>query len=263
MEAYTIAVCHQKGGVAKTTTIAALATIFAQQGRPTLAVDLDPTANLTAALGLSPARLSRSVADILLGNERLSNVRQPTSVAGLDILPSNADMVTVARFLHLRPQYELLLQRGLAQNNLPTYDFILLDCPPSASGLVVTALSAAHLVIVPTQCEYFSLQALDSTFKVIQSVRAKVNPTLRLRLLVTMFDRRGALHAQALAQVRQRYGHLLFETTIGFDSKLRESQVAGVAVPLYAPASRATGQYLALARELSAYVEKKSIPQAA
>jgi chromosome partitioning protein len=260
---YVIAFSHQKGGVAKTTTTATLAALLAQEGQRVLAIDLDPTANLTASFGINPHKLRRSAADILLGNETIANISLHSRVNGLDLLPSSPDMSTVARFLYLRPRFEYLLQTSLVQASLAPYDYVLIDCPPAISSLTSTALTAANLVIIPLQCEYYSLQALDAMFKSIQQAREKTNPYLCFRLLVVMFDGRGTLHKKVLEMVQSRYGSALFETSIGFDSKLREAQLAGMPISVFAPHSRATQQYRLLVQEILAYVHKQSTPQPA
>jgi chromosome partitioning protein len=260
---YVIAVCHHKGGVAKTTTVSVLATIFAMEGHPALAVDLDPTGNLTASFGLNTIKARRSVADILLGNAPLPSVCTSTQLEGLDVIPSNLELSTVSRFLPRRPHYEYLLRTSLAQHGPAGYEYILLDCPPSVASLTNAALTAANLAIIPIQCEYYSLQALDAMFKTINHVRATTNPGLCFRLLVVMYDQRGTLHTRVLELLRDRYAGALFDTVIGFDSKLRESQLAGIPIPLFATRSRATQQYQTLARELYAYVEKQTLPESA
>ena len=260
---FVIAVCHQKGGVAKTTTVSSVGACLAEQNQRVLLVDLDPSANLTAGLGLNPAQISRSAADVLLGNDTLAMVRQPSGFAGIDLVPSNAEMLTAFRFLHVRPQYEHLLERSITQDGLPPYDFVLMDCPPSLGAVTISAAVAADLVLIPTQCEYYALQALDRLFKAISQTRARYNPRLRLRLLVTMFDQRGHLHSQVLAELKQRYAGTLMETIIGFDGNLRKSQFAGEPVTHFAPASRAASQYRSLAEELRAYVQTQTVFQPA
>lgn len=250
---YVIAVCHQKGGVAKTTTVSSLGAALAVQNQRTLLIDLDPSGNLTYGLGFVSGNESRSAADILLGNDVLQNIRQATDVEGLDIIPSNNEMATVARFLNLRPKSEHLLRSSLeqhAQTGAQKYDFVLIDCPPTLGPLTITALTAARMALIPTQCEYYSLQALDGIFKAIASTRANYNPELHYRMLVTMYDRRGLLHTRVLTMLRERFGPLLFKNMIGFDSKLRESQLVGLPVTAHAPRTRAALQYHLLAGEL-------------
>ncbi|MFZ6027376.1 MAG: ParA family protein [Chloroflexota bacterium] len=258
---YVLAFSHQKGGVAKTTSSAALAAILAAAGYRVLAVDLDPTANLTASFGINPARVRHSAADILLGNEAIPDISVRTQVRGLDLLPSNTDMTLVARFLYLRPRFEYLLRAALAQEAaVSLYDYVLVDCPPALASLATTALTAANLVVIPIQCEYYSLQALDAMFKSIQRIRTQTNPYLCFRLLVVMFDARGSLHKKVFEMIQKRYQGALFETVIGFDTKLREAQLAGIPIPVFAPHARATQQYQLLVQELTAYVEKQSNP---
>ena len=256
MSPFVIAISHQKGGVAKTTTASALGAALVELGYRVLLIDLDPSGNLTAGLGLNPAQMPRSMADILLGNNTLPMVYRATSLPGLDLVPSNRAMMTAANFLQVRTQYEGLLHQSLSRNGTGGHDFICVDCPPSLGPLTLNALTAANLAIIPTQCEYYAIQALEGVFKLVQMVRTKFNAQLKYRLLVTMFDMRGNLHQQVWKKLRERYGDALFKSRIGFDSKLRASQVEGVPITVYAPGGRAAQQYRALAREIQAYVEE-------
>jgi chromosome partitioning protein len=253
---YVIALSHQKGGVAKTTTALTLGACLVEQHCETLLLDLDSQANLTAGLGVNPAEVRRSAADVLLGNETLLRVSRETGVPGLDLVPSNPDMLTVSKYLFLREPYEYVLREALRQPDLAHYEVVLIDCPPTLGPVTLNALTAADLVIVPTQCEYFSVQALDSPFRLINLVRAKTNPRLAFRLLVTMFDQRGTLHTRVLALLRERFGETILNSVIGFDSKLRESQLLGRPMTVHAPQSRATYQYRQLAEELLTYVRR-------
>jgi chromosome partitioning protein len=259
---YRIAICHQKEGL-KTTTAISLGACLAERGAQVLLVDLDPAANLTTGLGLAPTQQPRSAADLLLGNDVLENVVQVTDFPGLNLIPANADMVLVSRFLYLRPQYEYLLKKCFSQDGLEKYDFVIMDCPPSLGPLAVTALTAADLALIPTQCEYYSVQALDGLLGAIRATRAKTNPRLIYRLLVTMYDRRGSLHTRVLSVIQERLSEALLETMIGFDSKLRESQMFGVPVTVLAPNTRGALQYRSLASEISVYAEAQTLPQPA
>lgn len=253
---YVIALSHQKGGVAKTTTALALGACLVEQHCETLLIDLDPQANLTAGLGVNPAEVRRSAADVLLGSETLLRVSRETGVPGLDLVPANADMVTVSKYLYLREPYEYILRDALQRPDLAQYEVVIIDCPPTLGPVTLNALTAADLVIVPTQCEYFSVQALDNPLRLIELVRAKTNPRLSFRLLVTMFDQRGTLHTRVLTLLRQRFADTILNAVIGFDSKLRESQLLGQPITRLAPHSRATYQYRQLAEELLTYVRR-------
>lgn len=253
---YVIAICHQKGGVAKTTTALALGAALVEQQAETLLIDLDPQANLTAGLGFNPVEVRRSAADVLLGNETLLRVSRETRLPGLDLVPSALDMVTVSKYLYLREPFEYVLRDALQRPELAHYAVVIVDCPPALGPVTLNALTAADLCLIPTQCEFFSMQALDSPFQLINLVRAKTNPQLAYRLLVTMFDARGNLHRRVLYHLYQNFPEILLNTVIGFDSKLRESQLIGQPITVHAPQSRGAQQYRQLAEELLTYVRR-------
>jgi chromosome partitioning protein len=260
---YVIAVCHQKGGVAKTTTTISLGASFAGMGVKTLLIDLDPQANLTSGVGLDSNDAGYSIAEVLLGDVEISAARVATSVPGLDIVPSNDAMLTISRQLYQTPDYEYRLRQALRSPAVQDYQVVLLDTPPSMGPLTFNALTAADLLIIPTQCEFFSIQALTDMFELIRLIRNRTNPALIYRLLVTMFDRRGTFHTRMLEQLRSYFNIGILNTVIGFDTKLREAQLAGVPVSIHAPGSRGAQQYKQLAEELNVYVAKQPQIQAA
>lgn len=260
MNPYVIAICHQKGGVAKTTTASALGAVLAESNYPTLLIDLDPSANLTAGLGLSPREVDKSAADFLLGNDALTKIYHHTGVPGLDLIPSGPDMAAAAQVLAVRPKHETILRRSIHGQNIP-HQFVIIDCPPAMAAITTSALTAADLAIIPTQCEYFAIQAINSIFGFVNRVRQEHNPRLSYRLLVTMFDRRGKLHTQLYEKLQSYYADAMFETVIGFDSKLRASQIAGQPITVFAPQTRAARQYRNLAEEMYAYVQERRVPQ--
>jgi chromosome partitioning protein len=255
---YVIAICHQKGGVAKTTTTLALGACLVEKHAETLMIDLDPQANLTASMGIESAEANYSIAEALMGSADLATVRLETSLPGLDIVPSNAGLFTLNRELYQMADYEYRLRQVLSSPAVADYEFVLLDCPPSIGPLIITALTAADLLLIPTQCEYFSIQALMDMFELVKVVRDKTNPELVYRLLVTMFDKRGNFHARMLAQLQEYFNEGLLQTIIGFDTKLREAQAAGQPITIHAPQSRGAEQYRQLAEELYDYVSTKS-----
>jgi len=256
MKPTVISVCHQKGGVAKTTTVSALGGALVEAGHPTLLLDLDPSGNLTAGLGYNPRQVKASTADILLGNTTLDELWQPAGPTGLSLVPSGPDMSAAAKVLAVRPHYEKILRRNFQQQELP-YDFVIIDCPPSLAAITTAALTATDLAIIPTQCEYFAIQAINTIFGYIGRVRNDHNPQLSYKLLVTMFDLRGKLHSQLYERLKEHYSSAIFDTVIGFDSKLRASQIAGQPITVYASSTRAARQYRDLAKEIDAYVQKR------
>ncbi len=251
---YTIALCHQKGGVGKTSSAAALGASLSEKGYSTLLIDLDPSGNLSAGLGFNPDAVELSFADIFLSAVQPEAAVQHTAYGNLDLLASNAELVAISHYLFNKKQYENLLLDLLSGSALSEYDRVIVDCPPILDALTITALTAADLAIIPTPCEYYSLQALESVFALIKLVRGKTNPALRYRLLVTMFDRRGNFHRRVMEQVQAHYQNAILETVIGFDTKIRESQLLGLPVTVHAPKTRAAVQYRALAEELESYV---------
>ncbi len=259
---FVIALAHQKGGVGKSTSSAGLAASLARLGNQTLVIDLDPSGNLTAGLGVLPESVDTSAAEVLCGDATITRAIIPTAVDGLDLLPSGPGMLTLSRFLYRQNGYELLLRRVLNESNMRRYRFVVIDCPPMLEAATITALTATHLALIPTQCEYYSLQGLESVFQLIRVVREKTNPALRYRLLITMFDQRGALHRRILGYIQSHYQSALMQTVIGFDSKVRESQMVGEPVTEFSPRSRAALQYRCLAEELQKYVEKQTVQPA-
>lgn len=260
---YVIAICHEKGGVAKTTTTLSLGASLVERGNETLMIDLDPQANLTSSIGLNPDEMESSIAGVLLGEAEIASVLLESGLPGLDIVPSSAEMFTVGRELYAFADYEFRLRSILAGSATSHYGFILLDCPPSLGSLTFNALTTANLVIIPTQCEYFSIQALKDMFEIISLIRERTNPNLVYRLLVTMFDGRGTFHTRMLEQMHGYFKEGLLQTIIGFDTKLREAQVAGRPILIHAPQSRGAQQYRQLAEELYIYVSNKSQAQTA
>jgi chromosome partitioning protein len=257
MPPYVIVICHQKGGVGKTTTALALGACFAEKGLRSLAVDLDPQANLTFNLGLDPAKTPCSIADVLAGAVDPARAVMPSNLPGLDLISSGDSMLGISRRLFEIPDYEFSLRRALQDPALGEYALALVDTPPSVGPLTLNALTAGDLLIIPTQCEYYSIQALRDMFELVNVVRDRTNPPLTYRLLVTMFDARGKFHAGLRDQLQNLFGEGLLRTTIGFDTKLREAQAAGLPITVHAPHSRGAAQYRALAEELLPYVSQK------
>ncbi len=245
-----IAIASNKGGVAKTTTCLSLGGALAEQGWSTLLVDLDPQAHLTMSLGVDPQAQRRTIGDVLLGQRSLVSVSVTTSVEGIDLAPANAELVLLDKLLYKRPGYEYRLRIDLERMRYKLYDFVLMDCPPSFGTLTLNALTAADLLIIPLQCEYYAVRSLHEMLNMVTTVRRKSNAQLSYRLLVTMFDMRNKVHRLILHYLRRRFYQALFETTIQIDTRLRESPAFTLPVVQYAPQARATAQYRELAQEL-------------
>jgi chromosome partitioning protein len=257
--AYIIAVANEKGGVAKTTTAVSIAGAFVDAGQEVLVIDLDAQANLTLALGVEPTRVRRSITDILMNSASLLSASRETNVPGLDLIPANAQMSMAERFLPIRQNYQCFLQ--VALEGLGVYDYVIIDCPPSLGAVTLNALTAAQLLIIPSQAEYFSVHALRGTINTVQRIQEQFNPQLEYRILITMLDIRNRIHRRLHEQLQATFSGRVFATTIATDTKLRESSVAGLPITHYVSQTRSAIQYRALAQEIMQYASKNHTPQ--
>ncbi len=247
-----IAVANSKGGVAKTTTCLSLGGALAEQEQLVTMVDLDPQAHLTGSLGFDPESIHGTVADAVVGQDSLASITRETEVYGLDLAPANQELVVLDKVLYERPGYEYRLRKSLAQTRHQLYNFVVVDSPPTFGTLMVNALTAADLLIIPVQCEYYAIQSLRQMLDMTRLVRRKTNPQLAYRLLVTMYDMRNKVHPMVLEYLRKHFGDAMFETMIQVDTRLREGPAYGLPVTEYAPKTRSAGQYRAVASELIA-----------
>jgi chromosome partitioning protein len=249
--ATTVAISSQKGGVAKTTTCFALGASLAERGQSVLLIDMDPQANLTISFGINPEKLHRTVGDALLEQYSLVAVSREGPMPNLDLVPSNQGLVVLDKVLYGRNAYEHRLRSQLEALDSDYYDTILIDCPPQFGTLTLNALTAADMLIIPVQCEYYAARAMRPVLKLVELMRRKTNPRLAYRVLVTMYDRRNKISQIILSQIQAKFHSALFETIIEIDTKLRESPTVGLPINLYAPRTRGALQYRALAEELT------------
>jgi chromosome partitioning protein len=255
---YVITVSNEKGGVAKTTTTLSLGAVLAEAGHRVLVMDLDPQANLTLALGIEPGFAAVTSSHVLIESARLADATLKTDIDRLDLVPSHASIESAEQFLPVRTHYTLGIRHALDAAAPLDYDFIFLDCPPFLGAITTNALSAADLLIIPTQAEYFSAYALRNMMGLIRRVRQESNPSLGYRILITMLDRRNRTHRNIQEQLQNTFGEGLFRTVIEVDTKLRESPIAGVPITQYRPGARSSQQYRDLAQELTEYVQEKN-----
>ncbi len=255
---YVIAVSNEKGGVAKTTTTLSLGAALADAGHSVLLVDLDPQANLTLALGIEPGSAAVTSSHILIESAPLMSARLETDLKNLDLIPAHASIESAEQFLPVRTHYTSGLRRALEAASPLPYEFILFDCPPFLGAITTNALSAADLLVIPTQAEYFSAYALRNMMGIIRRVRQDSNPGLGYRILITLLDRRNRTHRNIQEQLQNTFGEGLFKTVIEIDTKLRESPIAGLPITSYRPGARGSQQYRELAQELMEYVKEKS-----
>jgi chromosome partitioning protein len=251
--ARVIAMCNQKGGVGKTTTTINLAAALAEYGRRVLVVDFDPQGAASVGLGISPHELDLTVYNLLM--ERDADVREvlrTTATEGLDLLPANIDLSAAEVQLVGEVARESVLSRAL-RPLLDEYDVILVDCQPSLGLLTVNALTAAHGVLIPLECEFFALRGVALLVETIEKVRDRLNPRLQVDgILATMYDSR-TLHArEVVARVHEAFGDTLLQTVIGRTVKFPDATVAAEPITTYAPTHAGAHAYRQLARELVA-----------
>jgi chromosome partitioning protein len=245
-----ISLSNQKGGVGKTTSTINLGAALAEYGRRVLAVDFDPQGALSAGLNV-PTHDVATIYDLLLGT--ISNPAEAivhTSYPNLDVIPANIDLSAAEVHLVNEVARETILARVLRKVS-DQYDVILIDCQPSLGLLTVNALTAAHGVIIPLECEYFALRGVALLVETIEKVKDRLNPAIELDgILATMYDSRTLHSREVLSRVVDTFGDLVLETVIGRTVKFPDASVAGSPITTFAPEHTGADAYRQLAREL-------------
>ena len=246
-----ISMCNQKGGVGKTTSTINLGACLAEIGRKVLLVDLDPQGALSAGLGVPHDELDITVYDLLLDNQTsIHSAIHQTAVPGMDLVPANIDLSAAEIQLVNEVGREQTLARAL-RPVMKEYDFIILDCQPSLGLLTVNALACSHGVIIPMECEYFSLRGLALLTDTVEKVRDRLNFDLEiLGILVTMFDRRTSHAREVMSRVVEVFGDRVFDSVITRTVRFPETSVAGEPIISWAPNSQGAQQYRNLALEV-------------
>jgi len=249
--ARVVAVCNQKGGVGKTTTTINLGAALAGFGRRVLLVDFDPQGALSVGLGIQPHELDLTVYNLLMERgTSASEVVVKTSVAGMELLPSNIDLSGAEVQLVHEVGREFVLG-GVLEPLLPDYDVVLIDCQPSLGLLTVNALACSDGIIVPLECEYFAMRGVALLTDTIDKVSRRINPRLAMDgLLATMFDSRTLHSREVLHRVVDRFGDEVFHTVISRTVRFPDATVAGEPITNFDPASAGASSYRELAKEV-------------
>lgn len=255
--ARVIAIANQKGGVGKTTTTVNLGASLAASDQRTLIIDCDPQGNTTSALGFPKDPSRRTLYQTLILNEPIERVTLDAQVEGLDLIPSDRNLVGASIELVSADSREYRLKSAIAPA-LAKYHYILIDCPPSLDLLTVNALAASDAVLVPIQCEYFALEGVSELLDTLMRLRRTVNPSLAIEgILLTMYDDRTTLSKQVAADLRSFFGAQVFETVIPRNVRLAEAPSHGMPVMFYDIHSKGAESYIQLAKEVIANAQKR------
>ena len=245
-----LAVANQKGGVGKTTTAINLGAAIAATGKRALLVDLDPQANATSGLGIDKGRVEASVYEALIGQIPLNQAIIATAWERLDLAPAAIRLAGAEIEMVGMMAREQRLRRALS-DVAPRYDVVLIDCSPSLGILTVNALTAAHGILIPIQCEYLALEALGQLLNTINLIRDNLNSRLEITgIAMTMFDARTNLSQQVVDEVRAHFPDTIFTTIIPRSVRLSEAPSYGKPILAYDPSSRGAVAYCRLAEEV-------------
>jgi len=245
-----IAIANQKGGVGKTTTTINLGASLAELGQRTLLIDLDPQGNASTGLGIENRGLELSMYHVLMHDEPLENVVEPTDVRNLYVAPASLDLAGAE--IELVPAFsrEQRLKRAI-DAVIDDYDYVLIDCPPSLGLLTVNGLAAAHEVLVPIQCEYYALEGLGQLLRNVDLVRRNLNPALEVStILCVMYDARTKLAEQVVSEVREHFGDKVLRSVIPRTVRLSEAPSFGQPITTFDPMSRGAIAYRDAAKEV-------------
>ena len=246
-----IAIANQKGGVGKTTTAINLAASLAVLAKKVLIIDADPQANTTSGLNFSPDNdEKRTLYEVLIGSLDVRDSLIQTEVERLHMIPSHINLVGAEIELLEVPDRESVMKNALAPIR-DEYDYIIIDCSPSLGLITINSLTAADSVIIPVQPEFFALEGLGKLLQTIRIVQNGVNPSLQIEgFIVTMFDGRTRVHTQVLAELREHFKDLVFNTVIQRNIRLSEAPSHGKPIILYDIMCNGSNNYLNLAREV-------------
>jgi chromosome partitioning protein len=248
--AHILCIANQKGGVGKTTSAINLAAALAFAHQHTLLIDCDPQGNATSGVGIDKTELPETLYHGLIGTVPPHQLITPTEIEHLQIIPSRLELIGFEIEMIKSANRETAL-RNLVAGIKSDYDYIIIDCPPSLNLLTLNAMTAAHSILIPLQCEFYALEGLGQLLQTIKKIKATLNPSLRIAgILLTMYDRRTNLSRQVAEDATKHFRNLVFNTIIPRNVRLGEAPSFGKPILLYDAASVGARSYLALAKEI-------------
>lgn len=246
-----ISIANQKGGVGKTTTSVNLGASLAYIGKRVLLVDIDPQGNATSGVGLEKADIEQCIYDVLVDDIEAIKVIQPTKVENLYAIPATIQLAGAEIELVPTISREVRLKRALEEVK-DSFDYIIIDCPPSLGLLTLNALTASDAVLIPVQCEYYALEGLSQLLNTVRLVQKHLNHDLRIEgVLLTMLDARTNLGLQVIEEVKKYFQDKVYKTVIPRNIRLSEAPSHGEPIIIYDPKSRGAEVYLDLAKEVA------------
>lgn len=253
-----IAIANQKGGVGKTTTAVNLSSCLAVKGKKVLLIDVDPQGNTSSGLGVEKKSIKKSIYDVLINDDPISEILMDTPVKGLSLAPSNVSLagaeIELVPVISRESRMKVSIQA--IRNN---YDFIIMDCPPSLGLLTINALTAADTILVPIQCEYYALEGLSQLMDTVKLVKKHLNPSLDVEgVVLTMFDARTNLSIQVVDEVKRYFKNKVYRTIIPRNVRLSEAPSHGLPIILYDSLSKGAECYLDLAEEVIEYTDEEA-----
>ncbi len=244
-----LAITNQKGGVGKTTTAVNLATALCAVGKKVLLVDLDPQGNASTGLGIRRSDIQKSAYDIIFEDADAEKIAVQTKVPRLSVVPSSIHLSGAEIELVTADEREYRLKKALRRPM--TYDYVIIDCPPSLSLLTLNALAAVDAIIVPLQCEFYALEGLSHLIKTVKRVKARFNPQLDVHgVVLTMYDKRNNLSNMVAQDVRKYFGDTVYKTVIPRNVRLSEAPSYGLPAIVYDMKCAGAQAYIHLAGEV-------------
>lgn len=245
-----IAITNQKGGVGKTTTSVNLAASFAALNKRVILIDLDPQGNASTGCGIDKNKITHSIYDVLMEIVPAQQAMIRLTEIGFDVIASNSDLTAAEVELMQAVRKEQRLAKGLLSIN-QSYDYILIDCPPSLNMLTLNAMVAANSLLIPMQCEYYALEGISALMSTLKNIQSTVNKNLHLEgILRTMFDDRNRLTKDVSEQLIRYFGDKVFKVCIPRNIRVAEAPSHGLPVLNYDRTSRGAITYMALAKEI-------------